>query len=76
MLLANQVLDFLIERSELLFGVESIRPEPNDRIVVTENGVSEEYRVSNGPNGEDCFEFSDRNHSLYRIHTSYVGTVS
>lgn len=76
LILSSQMLDFLIERGELILNSVQIVPEPNDRIVVTENGKSEEYRVSNGKNSQDCFEFSDRNHELYRIHTSYLGSVT
>ena len=71
--IVSQSIDFLIDRSNLVLNSSEISPEPNDRIVVTENGKSEEYRVCEMDG--DCFYYSDRNQEVYRIHTSYVGRV-
>lgn len=60
--------DYLIAASDLTFG----EPVIGDRITETINGVSETYEVKTPGDGRKAWEWHDRDHTTYRVHTLKV----
>ena len=68
--LAVEVRDYLITPADLVIGGEVIEPDEGDLIFDSGEGVERTYRVI-AVEGE-IWRYTDRYHTLYRIHTKEV----
>lgn len=66
--------DYLIKPALLILNSVQVEPEEEDLIIDTGEGSTVTYKVMSGDTGE-AWRYSDRYHSLFRIHVKEVAVV-
>ena len=67
----TEMRDYLIEPALLIIGGIQVEPAEGDKIIDTGEGKTRTYMVMQGQ-GEEAWRYTDRYHSLLRIHVKEI----